>query len=59
MSWMAYLSPEHSNYPINILCIYIFSLYYIYIYACEKKCICEMQYMHVVYIKICTELLPS
>lgn len=37
----------------------IYFHYIIYIYACEKKCICEMQYMHVVYIKICTELLPS
>ena len=56
MFWMAYLSPEHSNYPINILCnIFII----LYICACEKKCICEMQYIHVVYIKICTELLPS
>lgn len=55
MFWMAYLSPEHSNYPINILRIYT----YILIYVCEKKCICEMQYIHVIYIKICTELLPS
>ena len=37
MFWMAYLSPEHSNYPINILRIYT----YIYI----NICLWEKMYM--------------